>query len=74
MIRKCSTLLLAIFICFFISGCDEKVKNYKVEIDVKDYGVIKVELDGEQAPITVNNFVKLVKSGFYDGLTFHRIM
>ena len=45
-----------------------------VQIDVQDYGIIKVELDADVAPITVNNFVKLVKEGFYDGLTFHRII
>ena len=45
-----------------------------VQIDVQDYGTIKVELDADVAPITVNNFVKLVKEGFYDGLTFHRII
>lgn len=44
------------------------------EIKVKDYGTITVELDPEHAPITVENFVKLAKDGFYDGLTFHRIM
>ena len=44
------------------------------EITVKDYGVIKLELDAGSAPITVENFVKLAQSGFYDGLTFHRIM
>lgn len=44
------------------------------EIDVQDYGVIKVELDSEAAPETVDNFVKLAKEGFYDGLTFHRII
>lgn len=43
-------------------------------IDVKDYGQITVALDPDSAPITVDNFVKLVKDGFYDGLTFHRIM
>lgn len=48
--------------------------NHKVEIDVKDYGVIKVELQADEAPITVTNFVNLVKEGFYDGLTFHRII
>lgn len=48
--------------------------NYRVEIDVKDYGIIKVELQADEAPITVTNFVKLVKEGFYDGLTFHRII
>ena len=44
------------------------------EITVKDYGVIKLELDESAAPITVANFVKLAQEGFYDGLTFHRIM
>ena len=44
------------------------------EITVKDYGVIKLELDEGTAPITVANFIKLAQSGFYDGLTFHRIM
>ena len=37
-------------------------------------GIIEVELDREAAPITVDNFVKLAKDGFYDGLTFHRII
>ena len=44
------------------------------EITVRDYGVIKLELDEGSAPITVANFVKLAQAGFYDGLTFHRIM
>lgn len=41
---------------------------------VKDYGTVDIELDGKAAPKTVKNFVKLVKDGFYDGLTFHRVM
>lgn len=44
------------------------------EITIKDYGTIKLELYGDKAPITVENFVKLVNDGFYDGLTFHRII
>lgn len=44
------------------------------EIVVKDYGTIKLELDADTAPITVANFVKLAEDGFYDGLTFHRII
>lgn len=48
--------------------------KHNIEIDIKDYGIIKAELDGDIAPITVTNFVKLVKEGFYDGLTFHRII
>ena len=45
-----------------------------VEIDVADYGTIKVELDPSAAPLTVDNFIKLAQDGFYDGLTFHRII
>ena len=48
-------------------------KHY-VNISVKDYGNIMVELDADKAPITVTNFMKLVRSSFYDGLTFHRII
>ena len=45
-----------------------------VIIEMEMGGVIKLELDREAAPITVANFEKLVKEGFYDGLTFHRII
>lgn len=45
-----------------------------VEIEVEDYGTITVVLNEEAAPITVENFLKLVNEGFYDGLTFHRII
>ena len=44
------------------------------EITVKDYGTIKLELDEGTAPITVDNFIRLAKDGFYNGLTFHRII
>lgn len=52
---------------------DTKGKHH-AKIKVKDYGTIEVELDGDTAPITVANFIKLVNEKFYDGLTFHRIM
>ena len=45
-----------------------------VQIDIKNYGTIVAELYGNEAPITVENFLKLVNEGFYDGLTFHRII
>lgn len=48
--------------------------KHHVEIVIKDKGTIKAELDADSAPITVTNFVDLAKEGFYDGLTFHRIM
>ncbi len=52
----------------------ESYGTVHLAIDIKDYGTITVELYGDKAPITVSNFVSLVKDGFYDGLTFHRIM
>ncbi len=48
--------------------------KHHAEIEVKDYGTIKVELDADVAPISTTNFLNLAKSGFYDGLTFHRII
>ncbi len=48
--------------------------EYTVEITVEDYGTITVVLDSDSAPITVENFVTLARDGFYDGLTFHRII
>ncbi len=48
--------------------------KHTATITVKDYGVITLELDAENAPITVANFTKLANEGFYDGLTFHRII
>ena len=48
-------------------------KHY-VQIDIANYGTIIAELDADAAPITVTNFIKLVNEGFYDGLTFHRII
>ena len=47
---------------------------HNVVINVKDYGSISVELDADEAPITVTNFIKLANDGFYNGLTFHRII
>ena len=45
-----------------------------VIIEMADGGMIKLELNETAAPVTVANFTKLVKAGFYDGLTFHRII
>lgn len=52
----------------------EPVGIHHAEIVIRDYGTVKVELDGDTAPITVQNFMDLANDGFYDGLTFHRIM
>ena len=48
--------------------------THHAAIEVEGYGTIHLELYGEEAPETVNNFVTLAQKGFYDGLTFHRIM
>ena len=48
--------------------------THNIEIDIANYGTVKAELYGETAPVTVDNFVKLAKEGFYNGLTFHRII
>ena len=45
-----------------------------VQIEMADGGIIKIKLYGDVAPITVANFEKLVKDGFYDGLIFHRVI
>ncbi len=56
---------------------DERDVNYGspyAYIEVEGYGTIKIFLDQEKAPITVNNFITLCNRDFYDGLTFHRVI
>lgn len=48
-------------------------KKYHAEIKTEK-GVIKVELFADKAPLGVTNFIQLAKGGFYDGLTFHRVV
>lgn len=48
--------------------------KHHVEITIADYGTVSVELDADVAPVSVANFLNLASDGFYDGLTFHRIM
>ena len=50
------------------------MSNPQVEIHVADVGVITVELDAEKAPKTVENFLKYVKKGHYNGTVFHRVI
>ena len=60
------------------SGTDssggENGGNIMVQIEMENGGIIKLELYPDIAPITVENFVNLVNEGFYDGLTFHRVI
>ena len=84
------TLALVLTIPFSLTSCGEKMGTgactyastrsiegreiYYVEICVEDFGKMVVLLDRTTAPRTVDNFLSLVKSEFYNGLTFHRIM
>jgi peptidyl-prolyl cis-trans isomerase B (cyclophilin B) len=88
--KKIISLLMAIFLCLALTACtgsnkssdsgSSKTVNYSnetnpvAEIVMSDGSVVKVELYPEAAPNTVNNFIYLANSGFYDGLTFHRII
>ena len=74
--KKIFFLLLILCMVIGLTGCgDNEMKGKKyVEISVKDYGKIKLELDADVAPITVANFIKLANEKFYDGTTFHRII
>ena len=56
------------------SNADPLAPTDYVQIDIADYGTITAELYGNTAPETVANFMKLAEEGFYDGLTFHRII
>lgn len=49
-------------------------QNPIVTIEMEDGGRIKAELYPETAPNTVNNFISLIRKGFYDGLCFHRVI
>ena len=74
-------LIMSCLLLFCACGKEEEVSDenylsgkYLVDIVIQDHGTIRVELDADAAPITVTNFVNLVEEGFYDGLTFHRII
>ncbi len=61
--------------CDYLTTRSTEGRDIKyVKLAVKGYGSMIILLDATSAPITVANFIKLVEEGFYDGLTFHRIM
>lgn len=83
--KKSLSMLLALaLLCtslFSLTSCKNRKHDYTpeknevyVRMEIKNYGEIDLCLDRDAAPITVANFVSLVESGFYDGLTFHRII
>ena len=84
-IKKTAAILLSAVLCLSFASCGKKEADtaddtspgygiHHAVITVENYGEIKLELDGDTAPITTENFINLAKSGFYDGLTFHRII
>ena len=84
--KICLSLMLAALMLagIMLTGCSGKEESsadigelgetVMVQIEMENGGIIKLELSPEAAPITVENFVKLAKSGFYDGLIFHRVI
>ena len=83
--KKITKIMTLIFLLMALSftACsnsgNEVKKEYltglhHVEIDVQNYGTISLELSADDAPISVTNFVNLANGGFYNGLTFHRII
>lgn len=73
-LKKILSLLLVCAILLALVACNGAAGENTVYIAIKNYGIVTVELYEDDAPITVANFKKLVNEGFYDGLTFHRII
>ena len=86
---KIKLILITVLTLVLLTGCGgggsdaadtytpaelDAAATYYADIDIADYGVITVQLDQQAAPVTCANFVELAESGFYDGLTFHRII
>ena len=67
-------LFVAMLSAALICLCSCKKDYVYVKMTVKDFGDVVLELDPNNAPKTVKNFVGLVEDGFYDGLTFHRVI
>ncbi len=58
------------------SAADATIRKnnvHHVEMTIRNYGTIKIELYPDEAPLSVENFIKLAESGFYDGVGFHRL-
>lgn len=68
------SLFLIIVTLTIITNKIEKANLPVANIHIKDYGNIEIELYPKKAPNTVNNFIDLANSKFYDGLTFHRVV
>ena len=67
-------VLIGVVAFGYIQKLTYKAENPIVTMEVENFGTVKMELYPDQAPQTVANFIKLANRGFYDGLTFHRIV
>ena len=67
-------ILIIILSLFMLTGCGNNNENPIVTMEIQDYGTITIELYPEYAPNTVANFISLIESDFYDGLTIHRVV
>lgn len=83
--RLKKVIVLSCFILLFFTGCksiftveNENIEylsgKYNIEINIKGYGKIEAELDADIAPITVTNFMNLVRNGFYNDNRIHRVV
>ncbi len=81
--KRIAKVLSLLFMLLIVGGCKDLFTyenvhieylsgKHNIEIKIKKYGVIEAELDADTAPITVTNFLTLVKEGFYDGNRIHR--
>lgn len=76
----CSLIVLLLGVCLFSSCADDSdavpdlSDPVKIVIDIADYGTIEAELYPHVAPITVYHITSLIEEGFYDNLTFHRVI
>ena len=79
--KKYKKILLVVGLVFLLTGCKLTYENvhpeylkgkHYVEMKIKKYGTIEMELDADIAPITVTNFMELVDEGFYDNNRIHR--
>lgn len=85
--KTISSVLCLIMMLFCFTACSDKAPEnnnggadissssglHHVEMVIKDYGTVKLELNADEAPITVQNFIELANDGFYDGIGFHRL-
>ena len=67
-------ILIIILSLFMLTGCGNNNENPIVTMEIQDYGTITIELYPEYAPNTVANFISVIESDFYDGLTIHRVV